>query len=130
MPHSPKRKGAVQKAWITAPYQKWPRKMLGTLPLLPLRHMVPDSTLPFPFTYPPSSQRGGITLWVSSIKYFMPSPRATFARRAMSYPFPIQGIAATAGRAGRAVGRGQPIQQKRQSVVDNNAANEHLLALD
>ena len=26
IPHIPNRKGAVQKAWIAAPYQKWPKK--------------------------------------------------------------------------------------------------------
>ena len=32
IPHIPNRKGAMQKAWITAPYQKWPQKIPGTLP--------------------------------------------------------------------------------------------------
>ena len=36
IPHIPNRKGAVEKVWITAPYQKWPEKMPGAL-LLPLR---------------------------------------------------------------------------------------------
>ena len=34
IPHIPNGKGAMQKAWIPAPYQKWPKKMPGVL-LLP-----------------------------------------------------------------------------------------------
>ena len=30
--HIPKQKGAMQKAWIRAPYQKWPKKMPGACP--------------------------------------------------------------------------------------------------
>ena len=45
------------------------------------RHMVCDSTLPSPGTYPPSSQRGGIRLWVSSAMQHVPSPWATPACR-------------------------------------------------
>ena len=32
IPHIPNWKGAMQKAWITAPYQKWPKKMPAVLP--------------------------------------------------------------------------------------------------
>ena len=32
IPHMPNRKGAMQKAWSTAPYQKWPKKMPGACP--------------------------------------------------------------------------------------------------
>ena len=35
--HIPNGKGAMQEAWITAPYQKWPTKMPSAL-LLPLGH--------------------------------------------------------------------------------------------
>ena len=41
--------------------------------------MVQDSTLPFPVTCPPSAERGGIKLRVTSVMCFMSSPWATAA---------------------------------------------------
>ena len=40
-PISPNRKGAMQKAWITASYQKWPKRMPGALPLKTLPPLPP-----------------------------------------------------------------------------------------
>ena len=31
--HIPNRKGTMQKAWVRAQYQKWPKKMPGALTL-------------------------------------------------------------------------------------------------